>query len=430
MLDRTQSPAYQVLSSIRIPKAQTHSLRNGLPLHVINVGEQPLARLECIFQAGTWYEPKRAVSYFTTRMMNEGTSTRTSRQISEYVDQYGAFIEFNHGVDKVTVTVYTLVKYLPEILVLLSDILQDSVFPAHELGNLQRITAQNLRVNLEKNAYVANAVFRENLFGENHPYGRTTREEDISLVTPEDVRGYYEQRLRGRPFDIVLAGKITERETALVDRYLGESDVSAAEPFKSVLPVNPARSAPVMIEKPNSVQSTIRTGRRLFTRQHPDYPSVSVLNEVLGGYFGSRLMKNIREDKGFTYGISSNTVAFLREGYWMIGTDVKKESTRETIEEIGKEIARLKEIPVGEDELETVKNYLIGSFAGSLNTAFDIADRFKITHFEGLPSDHYDQYVERVQAVTAADLLELANRYLDWEQFLKVVVGGMGAEKE
>ena len=176
------------------------------------------------------------------------------------------------------------------------------------------------------------------------------------------------------------------------------------------------------------MQSTIRMGRRLFTRQHPDYLPVSVLNEVLGGYFGSRLMKNIREDKGFTYGISSNTVAFLRNGYWVIGTDVKKESTRETILEIGKEIARLKEAPVGEEELETVKNYLIGSFAGSLNTAFDIADRFKITYFDGLPPDHYDGYVERVQAVTAVDLLELANRYL--EDFLEIVVGGMDAEKE
>jgi zinc protease len=424
MLDRTKAPAFQTLQSVHLPKAQTHRLDNGLPLHIVNVGEQPLIRLECIFMAGTWYEPKRAVAQFTIKMLNEGTSTRTSRQISEYVDQFGAFIEFNHGADRISLTVFSLVKYLPEILILVSDVLQDSVFPEKELDNLKIIKAQTLKVNLEKNAYVANAVFRERLFGINHPYGRDLREEDIQQISSDDLKQYYARHIRNRSFDIVLAGQVSDREIQLTNKYLGQHAVTDAENADNKGFTFPSILTPVLVEKPDSVQSTIRMGRKLFSRSHPDYTRVLVLNEVLGGYFGSRLMKNIREDKGFTYGISSNLVTYQREGYWIIGTDVKKEATRQTIEETLKEINRLKTELVDEAELETVKNYMAGSFAGSLNTAFDIADRFKILYFEGLLPDFYDTYIERIQAVSARELMELANQYLDMNLLQEVVVGG------
>ncbi|MES2733893.1 MAG: pitrilysin family protein [Bacteroidota bacterium] len=425
MLDRTKAPSYQTIQSVFIPKAQTQHLDNGLPLHVINVGEQPLIRLECIFKAGTWYESARATSLFTTKMLNEGTSTYSSRQISEYVDQYGAFIEFNHGVDKITITVYTLVRYLPEILILVSDILQDSIFPAKELENVKNITAQTLKVNLEKNTYIANMAFRSLLFGKNHPYGKSLQEEDIDSVEANTLNDFYQHYMRGRAFDIVLAGKVTEKEVALVNRYLGKLPVTMAEALQVQEQVYIPELVPAIIEKTNSLQSTIRLGRRLFPRQNPNYLPISLLNEILGGYFGSRLMKNIREDKGFTYGISSNTVTFIQEGYWIIGTDVKRESTRQTLQEIDNEINILKTELVEEEELETVKNYMIGSFAGSLNTAFDIADRFKITHFEGLPLDYYDHYIDNLQAVSAPQILTLANQYLDKKLFQEVVVGGI-----
>jgi len=272
--------------------------------------------------------------------------------------------------------------------------------------------------------HVANALFRERLFGPDHPYGRDLRAEDIELISSEDLKQYYARYIQSRPFDIVLAGQVSEREIQLLNRYLGQHPVTVTENHASNGYTFPANLNPALIDKPDSVQSTIRMGRMLFPRNHPDYTRVLVLNEVLGGYFGSRLMKNIREDKGFTYGISSNLVTYQREGYWIIGTDVKKEATSQTIEETLKEINRLKTELVEEAELETVKNYMAGSFAGSLNTAFDIADRFKILYFEGLATDFYDNYIERIQAVSAKELLELANKYLDTHLLQEVVVGG------
>ena len=168
----------------------------------------------------------------------------------------------------------------------------------------------------------------------------------------------------------------------------------------------------LLIEKEGAIQSSIRMGKHLMTRKHPDYFPMLLLNEILGGYFGSRLMKNIREEKGLTYGISSNLALFTQAGYFVIGTDVKREFTQQTIDEIQKEIKILQTELVSENELETVKNYMVGSFAGSLNTPFDIADRYKVIFSENLPLDFYKNYIPNIQQISAIQLLETANKYL------------------
>jgi predicted Zn-dependent peptidase len=171
------------------------------------------------------------------------------------------------------------------------------------------------------------------------------------------------------------------------------------------------------------MQSSIRIGRRLFKRQHPDFYRMIVANEVLGGYFGSRLMRNIREDKGFTYGISSSIAPMRQEGYWVIGTDVKKEFTQATIDEIEKEINRLQTELVADNELETVKNYLAGEFAGSLHTPFEIADRVRLMVLEGLEADFYSNYIQRLRVVTAADIQTMAQKYWQWDDLQRVIIG-------
>jgi zinc protease len=180
----------------------------------------------------------------------------------------------------------------------------------------------------------------------------------------------------------------------------------------------------ILIEKEGAMQSSIRMGKQLITRKHPDFFTMMLLNEILGGYFGSRLMKNIREEKGLTYGISSNLALFGQAGYFVIGTDVKREFTQQTIDEIHKEIKILQTELVTENELETVKNYMVGSFAGSLNTPFDITDRYKVIFSENLPLDFYQNYIPNIQQISNVMLLEAANKYLDVDSLFEIVVGG------
>ena len=422
--DRTQPPAFQAIHEIQLPAVGSHRLDNGIPLHVIAVAQQPVLRLECVFDAGTWYEQVPGSAFFATKMLSEGAGARSSAQISEYVDRYGAFLELNAGPDRASVVIYCLAKFLPNLLPLLSEMLHEPTFPQKELDDLRNITLQNLRVNYEKNAYLAGVLFRRQLFGAEHPNGRSQQPEAVEQLTRDSVVDFYERTVRNRPFQLILAGQATENEVLLINRMLGQFPISADSLVGFSDTKLPDTHAPVLAEKPESIQSSIRVGRRLFTRSHPDFFPMLVTNELLGGYFGSRLMRNIREEKGFTYGISSNMPAFRRDGYFLIGTDVNKENTRQTLDEIRKEIQILQTEPVSDDELETVKNFMSGEFVGSLNTPFEIADRYKIILLDGMPANFLTTYIEQIRAVTADSIIETAGRYLRTEDLIEVVVGG------
>ena len=423
ILDRTLAPDFQAIQSVNIPQVQHHTLDNGLSLHVVNVGEQPIIRLELIFEAGTWYEPANGVSFFTMKMLSEGTTHHTSAQISEFFDQFGAFTEFGQGMDRAAFTLFGLTKHLSALLPMVQELLEEAIFPTKELADLKRISAQNLRVNLEKTAHVATQTFRKQVFGSVHPYGKNLTFEAIEAINTADLKAFYEHIVKNRPFSIFMSGMIGEQEIALINKYLGCLTIKPAEPFFQETGTCPAPEQN-FVEKQESVQSSIRIGKQLMTRQHPDFYKMVMLNEVLGGYFGSRLMRNIREDKGFTYGISSQVAPLSRAGYWVIGTDVKKENTNQTIDEIRKEIKQLQTELAPADELETVKNFLSGEFAGSLNTAFEITDRYKIIILDKLPANFYEQFIPSIRKVTSEELLQMANTYLSLDSLHEIVVGG------
>ncbi|QHT69565.1 insulinase family protein [Rhodocytophaga rosea] len=424
MLNRYNPPDFQILQHVHVPRVQSHTLTNGIKLHWLNAGEQPIVRIELIFKAGNWYESQRNVSYFTIKMMNEGTTRMTARQINEYIDQFGAFLEFNHGQDKSSITLYTITKHLEKLLPVLKDIVTGSTFPEKELQNIKNISIQNLKVNQEKTAYLAQTRFRELLFGKDHPYGKNMYEEDILRIEPEALKQFYLERITSQPFDIVAAGEVSEQTLALLRHTFEDIVVRGISLNGKEYSQAPISIKEDIVEKSESLQSTLRMGRKLFTRSHPDYIKMLVLNEILGGYFGSRLMRNIREEKGFTYGISSNLVTLQQLGYFVIGTDVKREFTSLTIEEVYKEMQILRTELVEEEELEVVKNYMAGSFAGSLSTPFTLADHFKAIYFDGLTYDFYDNYIENILNTSARQLQELANQYLTDESMLVVIAGG------
>ena len=426
MLDRKLAPHYQVIDKIDILQVKTHHLDNGLALHILNAGEQPLLRLEMIFPAGNYYEIKNATSYFTIKMLGEGTQKRSSREIISFVDQFGAFIDFNHGVDRVSISLYALTKHLESILPILTELITLPTFPEKELENLKNITLQNLRVNKEKNNFLASKKFREQLFGDTHPYGRNLNEEVIEQLQRTDLQDYFERCYQGQKFDLLVVGKIEDNIIQQLKKHFSTLKFNAPSPEKNlnVLPPNQQTNRTHKIVKEASLQSSIRLGQRLFTKNHPDYFKMMVTNEIFGGYFGSRLMKNIREEKGYTYGIYSNIVVFNKQGYWVVGTDVKKEFTQNTLDEIHKEALKLRSELIDQKELETVRNYILGSFAGSLSTPFDLADIFKSVYFNNLEYSFYDQYVHAVKSITPEEILETAQKYLHTEDMLAVVVGG------
>ncbi len=424
-LDRTIAPDYQPVQDIRLASVDTQQLSNGAPLYIVAFDQQPVMRIEVNFDAGAWYEDQPATSFFAWKMLSEGTTTRTSAQISDAFDRYGAFLELNSGFDRGSLVVYCQPKHLANVLPLIAELMTEATYPEKEFEDLRTITLQNLKVSYEKTSHLASVRFRQKLYGQHHPYGRSQHPDTVGTLPRSEAVAFYNRHIRQQPFRVLLAGQVSLNEIALVNEILGQLPLEAhvadaAAPFPAII----TDATPDLIEKAGSLQSTIRLGRVLFKRDHPDFYKMLVTNEILGGYFGSRLMKNIREDKGFTYGISSNVGAFREAGQFLIGTDVKREFTQQTIDEIWKEIHKLQTEPVPADELVTVQNYMAGEFVGSLNTPFEIADRYKLILLDGLPVDFLSSYISRIRAVTVEDVQQMAQTYLAQDMLVEVVAGG------
>ncbi|XWW47521.1 insulinase family protein [Fibrella sp. USSR17] len=423
-LDRTIAPAYQPVQDISLARVDTQQLSNGAPLYIVAFDQQAVVRIEINIDAGAWYEQQPATSFFAWKMLAEGTSSRTSAQISDAFDRYGAFLELNSGFDRGSLVVYCQPKHLANILPLVAELITDATYPEKEFEDLRSITLQNLKVSYEKTSHLASVRFRQKLYGQQHPYGRSQHPDTVGTLPRTEAIAFYNQHIRHQPFRVLLAGQITLTETALVNEILGQLPIQTNPTTLATPPAIVTDSTPELIEKAGSLQSTIRMGRVLFKRDHPDFYKMLVTNEILGGYFGSRLMKNIREDKGFTYGISSNVGAFREAGQFLIGTDVKREFTQQTIDEIWKEIHKLQTESTPADELLTVQNYMAGEFVGSLNTPFEIADRYKLILLDGLPSDFLSSYISRIRAVTVEDVQQTAQTYLTEQSLVEVVAGG------
>jgi zinc protease len=423
MLDRTQSPQYFPIESINFPKLESKSLSNGIPVHSYFDKNLSVFKLELVFNAGAKYANSYAVSYFLAKLLLGGTSSKNSSELVEAFDQYGGFIETSQNNDRLYITLHGLSIYFDKYLGLINEMITDSIIPEDEFEIQKQISLQSYEVNKEKTSFVASQLFKEQLFGETI-LGKSVTDISISQVSKPEIEAFYETHIKQNAFSIILTGNFSGHSLELLDQAFGKRSLKISEFNNSNLFDFPAKSEKV-IEIESALQSSIRIGKVMFSRSHPDFIPFLVLNTLFGGYFGSRLMNNIREDKGFTYGINSSLVSMFDTGYFVIGTDVKKENTQETIDEIFKEIRILQSELVSEEELDLVKNYMKGSLAGSLNTAFEITDKHKMLMFEGLDASYYDNFLVEISSVSAIKIQELALKYLDTSTLTKTIVGGL-----
>lgn len=420
MLDRITPPPASKIDTIDLQQAVTYTLDNGAKLHVIEAMDHPIIRMEVIFQAGNWYESTVGTSYFGTKLLTEGTTRRSSNDISNIIDQYGASLKPDTGLDQVELQLTTLSEYFNNLCPLLRELTFDSNFPEEELDTAKNIRIQEIRTDSQKTSVVASKAIRKLLFGPGHPYGRSLTESDISGLEVAQVANFHQQVMTNN-YEVVMTGRIEDSHRKIINQLFGQKplDIKSNSTF---YPIDGGLERQV-IRKEGALQSSIRFGMIWPKKNHPDYIGLKVLSEILGGYFGSRLMMNIREDKGYTYGIFSHVFALRHESFFLIGTDVVKEFTHQTIEEIYKELHRLRTELVPTEELETVRNYMVGSFLSDISTPFSLAEKFKSVHGYGLGYEYYDNYLETINTITPGRLMELANTYLQQDQLTEVICG-------
>lgn len=422
MIDRALAPEFKEVEQIELLKAKPLVLANGLKIFSIDGGEQDLVRIEFIF-SNVNYDPKKPLQTFATNtMLNDGTSEYSSTEIADKIDFYGAFLQTEYANDHSTVTLFALNKHLANTLPIVKAIVTDSQFPQVELDTLIRNQKQKLSVSLEKNDFLSRKTFSNVLFGDSL-YGYDISASDYDQLDRAQLLSYFKQAYQAKNCTVIVSGKVKESTISLIDQYFGGDWGNEDHVSENKFNFSIGAGKEHYLEREEALQSAIRIGQISINRTHPDFPALQVVNTIFGGYFGSRLMANIREDKGFTYGIGSALVSLKNTGYFFIASEVGADVCSAALTEIEKEIKILKEELVSESELSLVRNYMLGSMLGSLENSLSHADKFKNIYFSGLDYDYYSKYIQTVRNIGAEEVQAIANKYLNYISFEKVIVG-------
>lgn len=423
-MDRTIQPEIQPLKNFHIQTPVRTTLPNGIPLTVINAGEQEVVRMDVLFSGGRWQQSQKLQALFTNRMLREGTTKYTAATIAEKLDYYGSWLELSSSSEYAYITVYSLNKYLAKTLEVVESMIKEPLFPQKELQTILDTNIQQYLVNTSKVDFLAHRSLLKSLYGEQHPCGKIVMEEDYHTITPEVLREFYERYYHSGNCSIFLSGKVTDdiisRVTDIFGIPFGQYQLQMP---KSSFPFAAIPEKRIFTEREDAMQSAVKMGCTTITREHPDYPKLRVLMTLFGGYFGSRLMSNIREDKGYTYGISAGVVFYPDSGLLIVSTETDNEYVEPLIQEVYHEIDRLHLDPVSAEELRIVRNYMLGEMCRSYESPFSLSDAWIFIATSGLKDDYFARSLQAVNGITPAEIQDLAQRYLCKETLKEVIAG-------
>lgn len=425
MPDRKVSPPIKdaIDYHISLKKPEIFKLDNGVTVYNIHAGTERVVQLEWVFKAGNWYEKKNNVAAAANFLLKNGTTKHNAYEINEFVDFYGAYLNRTCYNETASITLHCLSHHLEQLLPMVREILTDAVLPDQELQIFKQNMKQKLSVNLRKCDFVAGRKIDALLFGEKHPYGIYSELADYDALNREELLEHYHHYYRNGHCIVFSAGILPDNYAVLMNQYFGDLPLNTRllEEVEHDIVKDPQQKWNILND-PDGVQAAIRIARPFPTRKHPDFPKVQVLNAVFGGFFGSRLMTNIREDKGYTYGIYSFLVNHIHAGAWMISTEAGRDVAAATVNEVYHEMQQLREKPVDQEELLLVKNYLIGTLLGDLDGPFQIIGRWKNLILNDLDDSFFYHSVDTIKTIGAKELQELANQYLQPDQFHELVV--------
>ena len=413
MPDRRIAPPLRHTLDFNLPVPQLFVEKNNLSGWLIPSDLQPVLRIEVCFHAGKIAEQQEAVSAFTASMLEKGTAHHSATEIAAILDHHSAHLEISPGMDFAIIGLYCLTENLKKVLPLFLEILSEPSFDEEEFRLHREIFLQNLQVNQEKNSYLAGQAIRGLVFGK-HPYGTTTEASDARIIQTDQLRNFYRQRYT--PVSVFVAGKISEEDLRTL------ADGLQAGSFAQT-----TFSAPIFlkgekhIERKESVQCSIRMGKSGLDRSATDYTSYLLTNHILGGFFGSRLMKNIREEKGLTYGISSGIQHMQLATLQTIGADVNKENLDAALLAIQDELHALRDLT--EEELVIAKNHFIGSLQNDVNTIFAAADKIRTLKLNHLQTDYFQELILNLDKVTITDIKKAAEKYFQPQDFSVAIAG-------
>ena len=424
-LDRTLPPLLRPLEAFEILRPECLEMKNGMQLNVIRAGSQEVVRLDLLIGGGQWHQTQALQALFTNRMLREGTPTMTSAQIAEKLDYYGAWLDLSSSVNCGFVTLYSLNKYFPRTLAIIADMLMNPSFPEKELEVVLETNRQQFLVNSSRVEVIARKHFNRSLFGEEHPFGRFAVESDYGRITPEVLREFYRKHYHSGNCTVYVSGKVTPEIIRCIEEHLGNApwgEIKEVQPLELIEPRQTTEKH-VFVEKADALQSSLKMGCFMMDRAHPDFLKARVMVTLFGGYFGSRLMSNIREDKGYTYGIGAGIVNCPGSGVLAITTEADNQYIDSIITEVYREMDKMCNDLAPQEELEMVRNYMLGDFCRSYEGPFSLSEAWIYTKTADLDDDFFVRQVDSIRSITAEEIRTLAQRYLCKENLIEVVAG-------
>ena len=415
-----QQPDIIIPSSVEMPRAELHTAANGVKIYTLNTDDFEVVRFTFIFHAGTSMQTKPFTASATANMLSEGSTSMTAQQIADELDFYGSYFDVNIDRDYVYISFASLSKFFDPTVKVAKDIILNPAFEDKELRTYCSKRKQSLMVERQKIEVQSRELFAQALFGNEHPYGISSDEACYDDVTRDDIVTLYDRLYTADNCFMVCSGRVDEEViNALKDIAMSLPHGSRHNVAFPAVNISYKRHKDIG----TALQSSIRIGRLLFPRSHPDFVPMQVVATILGGYFGSRLMQNLREEHGYTYGVMAAMVNFDHEGYLAIATQVAKEHREDALKEIYAEIEMLRHELIPEEELQMVQNIMIGETLRILDGPFGIADVTIENIMCGCDNSATEECVKTIFAMTPERVKELCEKYLCREDLIEVVVG-------
>lgn len=425
-LNRNIPPAIHSVDHVEYHKPQHTKLNGGADLFVVNGGDQEVVKLDFAFRAGSWYSKLKLESLMAAAMLQEGTSKFKATEIANTFDFYGTQFSSQSHYDHNYISLLSLKKHLPHLLPLIYEIISDSTFPENEFEIIRQKRKQRAIIDAEKVGVISQRTFLRTLFSEEHPYAPVASPDSHDFVTLEGAKSHYRKYYASNRMTIIASGHVDKGVEKLITDNFSGSWGSKVDETDSINGKAIQAKEVIFIEKQGANQNALAIGKHFPSQNHPDYPGIKLLSTIFGGYFGSRLMSNLREEKGLTYSIHASPISFVNNGIFLVSAEVKTEKTDEAVKEIYREMERLSEELITAKELGPVQNYMLGRILEDFDGPFARAQNFAALHEMNMGYEYFERLIETIKTATPNDIREIARKYLAPDTMTCVIAGTKG----
>lgn len=426
---RKKQPAPLAARPFNLPTPLEKTLPNGLKVVVVEDKRLPIVSMRLAFRSGDIQDSKDLIGLtgMMTSLLKEGTTSRTSKQIAEEIEKIGGSVFAESNDDFTFVSASSLSQYTDQILQLMADVTLNPSFPQKEIDLAKQNTIQGLDFQRSQPGFLADEQLSRKIWGE-HPYSITTAtKETISAITREKLVSFHKEKFIPNNAVLVIVGNVDKTKiTNDIAKLFGNWKQGTVAKTDFPAPPTQTEKTLTIVNRDGSSQSNIVMGNLAINRTNPDYFPMLVLNQIYGAGASSRLFMNLREEKGYTYGAYSNLDFKRQGGSFGSSAEVRNEVTGASLKEFFAEMDRIRNTPVPAQELADAKSYLTGIFPIQLETQDGLLVQLVRIQLNNLPADYLQTYRDKINAVTAADVQRVAQKYITPDKIAVVIVGDAG----